>query len=83
VTLNIVAAAKRGLTKKMGRGQQKGTVKTMNRTKFIAAAGDVRLKQELKKTPTAETSTALLKTSRANGKIAAGWIQPAKLNTIT
>ena len=83
MTLKIIVAAKRGLTKKMGRGQQKGTVKTMNRIKFIAAAGDVRLKQELKKTPTAETSRALLKTSSAKGKIAAGWIQRAKLNTIT
>jgi len=40
--------------------------------RFMDADVELRLKQELKKTPTAETSSMLLATNRAKGKMAAG-----------
>lgn len=47
------------------------------------ADAELRLKQELKKTPTAEIRSALLTTNRAKGKMAAGGMQRARLNTTT
>jgi len=78
-------AAKRGLTMYVGKGegQQIGVVKPRNKMRFIDADIELRLKQELKKTPTAETNSILLTINNAKGKIAAGGIRPAKLNTTT
>ena len=52
---------------KTGKGQQTGTVKQKNRIRLIAADVELRLKHELKKTPTAETSSALLMKSNIKG----------------
>jgi hypothetical protein len=78
-------AAKSGLTRKVGngKGQQTGAVKPRNRIRFIGADNELRLKQELKKTPTAETNSMLLTINNAKGKIAVGGIQPARLKTMT
>ena len=75
--------AKSGLTRKAGKGtgQQTGAVKPRNKIRFTDADIELRLKQELKKTPTAETNGALLTINNAKGRIAAGGILPAKLKT--
>jgi len=83
VTANIIIAAKSGLARKLGKGEQNGTVKKRKSIMFMDADVELRLKQELKKTPTAETRSALLATNRTKGKMAAGGMQPARLNTMT
>ena len=85
VTPRIAIAAKSGLTRKTGngKGQQTGTVKPRNMIRFTDADIELRLKQELKKTPTAETNSVLLAINNAKGRIAAGGIQPARLNAAT
>ena len=74
VTPKIIIAANSGLTRNVGKGegQQTGTVNKRNRIRLIDADIELRLKQELKKTPTAETSSALLMNNNAKGKMAAG-----------
>ena len=83
VTPRIIIAAKSGLTRNMGNGegQQTGAVKPRNKIRFMDADIELRLKQELKKTPIVETKSMLLTINNAKGKTAAGGIQPAKLNT--
>jgi len=85
VTPRIITAAKSGLTRKVGNGegQQTGAVKPKNKIMFMAADVELRLKQELKKTPTAETNSMLLTINNVKGKIADSGIKPAKLNTKT
>ena len=74
VTPKIMIAAKSGLTRKVGKGegQQTGAVKKINRIRLTDAEVELRLKQELKTTPTAETSSALLAINNSKGKIAVG-----------
>ena len=55
----------------MGKGQQTGNAKKKNKIRFIADDIELRLKHELKKTPTDEISSALLITSSIKGMIAA------------
>jgi hypothetical protein len=76
-------AAKSGLTRKVGNGegQQTGAVKPRNKTRFMDADIELRLKHELKKTPIVETNSVLLTINNAKGKRVAGGMQPAKLNT--
>jgi hypothetical protein len=64
-----------------GEGQQTGAVKPRNKIRFTDADIELRLKQELKKTPTAETKNMLLIINKLKGKIAAGGMQPARPNT--
>ena len=84
-TPTIMAAANSGLTRNVGKGdgQQTGTVKQRKMITFTDADVELRLKHELKKTPTAETRIALLTTSRTRGKMALAGMQPAKPNTAT
>ena len=67
-------AAKSGLTTKVdkGKGQQTGAVKPRNKIRFTDADIELRLKQELKKTPTAETNNVLLAINNTKGRMAAG-----------
>ena len=66
-----------------GEGQQIGVVKPRNKMRFIDADIELRLKQELRKTPKAETNSMLLTINNNKGKIAVGEIGPARLNTMT
>ena len=74
VTPKIIIATNSGLTRKVGKGegQQTGIVKKINRIRLTEAEVELRLKQELKKTPMAETRSALLTINNAKGKMAAG-----------
>ena len=85
MTPRIITAAKSGLAKKtgIGIGQQIGAVKPRNKIRFMDADIELRLKQELKKTPTAETNNMLLMINNAKGRMAAGGMQPTILNTTT
>jgi hypothetical protein len=65
-----------------GEGQQTGAVKLKNKIRFMVADIELRLKQELKNTPTAETNSILLTINNAKGKIAAGGTTPVRLNTM-
>ena len=78
-----MTAAKSGLIRKVGNGegQQTGAVKPRNKIRFTDADIELRLKQELKKTPTAETNSVLLTINNAKGRIAVSGILPARLNT--
>jgi len=66
-----------------GVGQQTGIVKKRNRIMLMDADIELRLKQELKRTPTAETSSMLPAINNAKGRIADGEMQPARLKTTT
>ena len=74
VIANIITITKSGLAIKTGKGQQTGTVKQKKKIRFTDAEDELRLKQELKKTPTAETNSALLTTNKVQGTIAAAGI---------
>ena len=74
VIANIITNIKNGLAIKTGKGQQTGTVKQKKKIRFTDAEDELRLKQELKKTPTAETNSALLTTNKVQGTIAAAGI---------
>ena len=69
VTPRIIIAAKSGLTRKVGNGegQQTGAVKPKNKIRFMVAEIELRLKQELKKTPMVETNSMLLIINKLNG----------------
>ena len=62
-------------------GQQTGIVKQKNKIKLIADDVELRLKDELKKTPMEEISNALLTTRSIKGMKAARGILPVILNT--
>ena len=64
-----------------GEGQQTGAVKPRNKIRFMDADIELRLKQELKKTPIVETKSMLLTINNPKGKIAVGGMQPAIPNT--
>jgi hypothetical protein len=65
-----------------GEGQQTGAVKPRKRMRLMDADIELRLKQELKNTPTAETNNMLLTANNAKGNTAAGGTMPARLNTM-
>ena len=71
VSPNIIIVTNRGLAMKIGRGQQTGIVKQKNKIKLIADDVELRLKDELKKTPMEEIRSALLTTRSVKGRKAA------------